>query len=215
MGSGSSGKMLLLGVVSLLAAGCSSATGPWPMPTGYAYHNEEYKAPPGPEPEPVFKQWESRRKGGTAPVVLSTTFENPSETVSDAPAAAEPVTADAIPMAPDTVPVTPVTSESLRAAADELTAQLFKQFGRPAEAVYIDANAATDPGFDKALRESLQAQGVPVATAPGMGPFTLTVSSMELAGDTAGRRVMTLAVTSAGKKVAEATGLYAVSGGTP
>lgn len=35
----------------VVLAGCSSESGPWPMPTGYAYHNNPYKAPPGPEPD--------------------------------------------------------------------------------------------------------------------------------------------------------------------
>ncbi len=44
----------------VLLAGCTEITtsGPRarPMPTGYTYHHDEYKAPPG--PQPVFKKWE-------------------------------------------------------------------------------------------------------------------------------------------------------------
>lgn len=38
-----------LAALSLVLAGCSSDFGPFSMPSGYAHHNKEYKAPPGSE----------------------------------------------------------------------------------------------------------------------------------------------------------------------
>ena len=40
----------------LVLVGCGSSFGPFAMPTGYTYHGQTYKAPPG--PEPYFKKLE-------------------------------------------------------------------------------------------------------------------------------------------------------------
>ncbi len=44
--------LVLLCVSVLLLAACKGGWDPSFMPSGYAYHKEEYKAPPGPKSKP-------------------------------------------------------------------------------------------------------------------------------------------------------------------
>ncbi|HEY8191258.1 MAG TPA: hypothetical protein VIG74_02445, partial [Alphaproteobacteria bacterium] len=118
-------KFAFLVAPLLLAAGCTSDFGPWPMPTGYAYHHSEYHAPPG--PEPVFKKWEKKymnngtdNAGTMAPMNIDTHFSDDTT--------AAPVIAS----------VAPATDLQVwQSAADELARRLFGDFGRPNEAVYL------------------------------------------------------------------------------
>lgn len=57
------------GAACLLLGACTSDYGPYSIPSGYTYHREEYKAPPG--PEPTYQNWDhfpDRNETAVAPI---------------------------------------------------------------------------------------------------------------------------------------------------
>lgn len=192
-------KKLLAATASLaLLAGCTSDFGPWPMPTGYTYHQEQYKAPPG--PEPVFRKWEAElKKESNAPVLpsLDTHLAPYQATVADVSA----VHATAERNDP----------QLWLDAANDLAARLFTKFGKPTESVYIPpgGSAGDRQFFAAALHASLQEQGVTIAAAAGGGPFTL---SYDIRGTVGGRALLTVRLQSGPRTLAEESGSYFVGG---
>ncbi len=192
-------KFTFLAALLLLAAGCTSDFGPWPMPTGYAYHHSEYHAPPG--PEPVFKKWEKEylnkdagdNTGTMAPMNIDTHF-------------ADGTGADVPPMAS----IAPVADlQAWQDAADDLARRLFSSFGRPNEMVYLQSVGAAPDSFRSALRSSLQSQNVKLADNVGGGPFALRYDAQDTG---TGRMLLTVTLMSGATKMAEESGSYAVSG---
>lgn len=191
-------KFVFIAAPLLLAAGCTSDFGPWPMPTGYAYHHSEYPSQPG--PEPVFKKWEkdymNKDKGdnstATVPMNMDTHF------------------ADGAGGIPPMATVAPVTDlQTWQNAADDLTRRLFSGFGRPNETVYLQSAGAAPDAFRSALRSSLQSQNVKLADNIGGGPFALRYDAQGTGG---GRMLLTVTLMSGATKMAEESGSYAVGG---
>lgn len=117
------------------------------MPTGYTYHNEVYKAPPGPEASPPAK-------------IVKTTGMNNMGT--------ETVTMSSPPeLGPDGLPIG--GSSAYDGVADDLVARMIRNFGRPMEPVFVNDSSPMAPS----LRGSLKRNGIPVAVNPGDGPFVL------------------------------------------
>ena len=148
-------KLALLAAPIALAA-CSST----PMPTGYTYHREIYKSPPGPEaPKPavILQTGQDAMNGG--------------------------LSKDGIPYGMRSGDVY-TASASMDAnghwdsAADDLVAMILRDLGRPMEKVFV-------PGADDfvtAMKGSLARHDIPVAMNPGDGPFVI---EHEIAGPTA------------------------------
>jgi hypothetical protein len=179
----------------VLLAGCTQ-NGPWPMPTGYTYHHDEYKAPPG--PQPVFKKWEYRHGVQEEPAPMPMQLEE------------QPVTAaEAVPPPVVAVAAATATTDSWQQAADELVARMVAAFGRPTEAVWLEADTSSPDSinFDKALRHALAAQKIGIADMPGASPFTLHYSAGD-AGDSSGRLLLSLVLTSGGQRVESESGMY-------
>lgn len=186
-------RVLILGTAPLFLAACHSDLGPFPMPTGYAHHDKAYQAPPG--PEPVLKKIEYMR------VPQSVPSEN-----------CEPETAVIVPpkMMPP-VAVVPVDGGAWAGAADELVARLISGFGRMAEPVYILPAPVMGPaeiGFEGALRGALVSQNLPMADAPGMGPYTLRYAISPLPVGEDGRAMVTLTLAGPSGVLQEVSGIY-------
>lgn len=194
-------KEILMAGALLALAGCTSDFGPWPMPTGYTYHTEQHKAPPG--PEPVFKKWEVERKekaqAAEAPVSMDTHFDD-SVIVADAPV---------------TAPLPAVNDPQLWLdAANDLTGRLFGTFGNPTEAVYLPPGTDEEGQFfAAALHAALQGRGFTVAGQPGTGPFTLRYAMNGMGGGNDGRKLLTITMQSGMQNLAEESGIYTVGGG--
>lgn len=196
------GKTMMAAAFVLLT-GCTSDFGPWPFPTGYTYHNEEYKAPAG--PEPVFKKWEAARKsnkkqGAAATPVLDTHFVD-----HKAVAVPQPVSVPASPAIND--------PQLWLSAANDLTGRLFTKFGKPTEPVYLSSPgmAEQDQFFAAALHAALQDQGVAIAAQPGTGPFAMHYKTSDIGG--AGRLLLTITMQSGAQPpLAEESGIYTVGG---
>jgi hypothetical protein len=188
-------KFTLFAAPLLLAAGCTSDFGPWPMPTGYAYHHGEYHAPPG--PEPVFRKWEKEHMNKGV----------------DATSPAPPMNMDTH-FADDTGGIPPMASiapvadlQTWQNAADDLTRRLFSGFGRPNEMVYLQPVGGAPDSFGSALRSSLQSQNVKLADNVGGGPFALRYEAQDTGGE---RMLLTVSLMNGAMKLAEESGSYAV-----
>ena len=179
----------------VLLAGCTQ-NGPWPMPSGYTYHHDEYKAPPG--PKPVFKKWEYKHGVREEPQPMPTQLEGQSVATVPSPA---PV-----------MVVSSTTTNSWQQAADELVSRMVAAFGRPTEAVWLEAdNSSPDSiNFDKVLRNALAAQKIGIADMPGASPFTLHYSVGD-AGDSSGHLLLSLVLMSGGQRVESESGMYKFS----
>lgn len=148
-------KRMVLPLVAVLApvalSACSSAD--MQMPTGYTYHNEIYKAPPGPEASPPAK-------------LISTTS---AASAGNGGAISLPA-ADGSGLSGDNTLSTQIGGpETYAAAADDLVARMLRNFGRPMEPVLVKDSSV----MAGALKSSLTRNGVPVAANPGDGPFVL------------------------------------------
>lgn len=198
------GKTMMTAAAFVLLTGCTSDFGPWPFPTGYTYHNEEYKAPAG--PEPVFKKWEAARKNkkkqDAAPApVLDTHFAARKAKAAQASAPVSP--------SPDTN-----DSQLWLSAANDLTGRLFTKFGKPTEPVYLPSPGAAeqDQFFAAALHAALQDQGAAIAAQPGAGPFSMHYKTNDT-GSGEGRLLLTITMQSGTQTLAEESGIYTVGGG--
>ncbi|MDB5490741.1 MAG: putative lipoprotein [Micavibrio sp.] len=149
-------RLALLAAPVALAA-CSST----PMPTGYTYHNQIYKSPPGPEapkPAKILKSGQDfmNMQGGGSGAGGMTPDGSGGYTAS--------ANMDA--------------NGHWDSAADDLVAMILRDLGKPMEKVFI-------PGADDfvtALKASLVRHDIPVAVNPGDGPFVI---EHDIAGPTA------------------------------
>jgi len=144
-------RALVLTFPALLMA-CSSAE--MHMPTGYVYHNEVYKAPPGPE---AGIQAKVAGQDGAVASTRGMTYMGGESTVMENPPA----------IGPDGLPIGGYAA--YQGVADDLVAKLMRNLGRPMEPVFVNNSSAMAP----ALRASLTRNAVPVAVKPGDGPFVL------------------------------------------
>lgn len=126
------------------------------MPTGYTYHNEVYKAPPGPEASPPAKILNSSSSADTSGLHSQGSVTS---TLSDAErrAAANGAYGD------DGDP------EAFRAVADDLIQRMITNFGRPMEPVFVNKSSP----MTASLKASMGRHEIPVAVNPGDGPFVI------------------------------------------
>lgn len=181
----------------VLLAGCTQ-NGPWPMPTGYTYHHDEYKAPPG--PQPVFKKWEYKHGVREEPQPMPMQLEGQSVATAET--------------APVMAVSSSATTNSWQQAADELVSRMVAAFGRPTEAVWFEADTASPDSinFDKVLRNALAAQKIGIADMPGASPFTLHYSVGD-AGDSSGHLLLSIVLMSGGQRVESESGMYKFTDG--
>lgn len=120
------------------------------MPTGYTYHDQVYKAPPGPEA--------NVKEAKIIHVDTSGMNKVGSETVTMGSA-----------LPPGFDPNDPAIKEQLRLTADELIARLLRNLGRPMEPTFVlDSSPLT-----AALKDSMTRNNLPIAVNPGDGPFVI------------------------------------------
>lgn len=200
--------MIAFATASLSLAACSDL-GPTPMPSGYTYHSDTYKAPPG--PEPIFRQWGMAYDADSSwiPEDMSTSIDDSAMTDHDR--AAVEVTTPMV--APISQPA-PSLHDKLRwqDASRDLLSRLVSSFGQPAEAVYLKPGSGTADmmrHFSDALFVAMTEQGMTVAAQPGMGPFAMQYSAGDIG--TPGRVLLTLTLMSGGQIAAEESGIYTVS----
>lgn len=199
-------RILLLGAPLMLGA-CTSDFGPYPMPTGYHYHDRIPPTPPG--PEPVRKKIEHMR-------TAQSVDKNGQPC---APCAAEPVAMSSVPSGMESPAITaaPVAGVSVapagnwNLAAADLTHRLATQFGIISEPVFINPASLDSPhelGLERALRAAMMTQGYKIAQTPGQSPFRLdyTVSGPE----TGSRTMVRISLKSGENTVSEQSGLYEV-----
>lgn len=120
------------------------------MPTGYTYHDQVYKAPPGPEA--------NVKEAKIIHVDTSRMNNMMTETVTMGSA-----------LPPGFDPNDPAIAAQLRLTADELIARLLRNLGRPMEPTYVlDSSPLT-----AALKDSMARNQLPIAANPGDGPFVI------------------------------------------
>lgn len=125
-----------------LVAACSAT----PMPTGYTYHNEVYKAPPGPEasrPAHIVETSGMTQTGSMSATLSEEEQRRLAQGSSDA--------------------------EAFRSVSDELVRLMLANFGRPMEPSYINDSSP----MTASLKASFAAHSIPVAVNPGDGPFVI------------------------------------------
>ena len=146
--------ILLAALTAPLGLAACADQGPWPLPTGYTYENGRYQAPPG--PQPVFKKIEAEH--------LASDHVN-----EPAPVARTSST---------TTTEIMTTTSVAGGAVGPLVDQLFGDFGKPAEPVWIApaAGTAASPSFEAQLRAALDARGVKASDNAGGGPFGIHYS---------------------------------------
>lgn len=205
-------RMVLVGAPLVLTA-CHSDLGPFPMPTGYKYHDERYKAPPG--PEPVFK----KIKHDLQEEFSEEAADDKTECVKvchDDEAALKEAPAPAMMPAMAPPPVAAVREGEWDYAGNDLAMRLIDSFGRPTEPVYIrPAAMAADMELEKALRHALLDRGFNIAPAPGMGPFVLDYAHHSLSVGEGNRHMINVVLTSRGESVAEVSGIYEIGAPVP
>jgi hypothetical protein len=131
---------LLCAPVALMA--CSSL----PMPTGYTYHNEVYKAPPGPEASRPAKIVDTNGMSQTGSMSATLSEEEQRRLAQGS-----------------------MDAEAFRGVADELVRMMLTNFGRPMEPSFINESSP----LTASLKASFAAHGIPVALNPGDGPFVI------------------------------------------
>lgn len=191
------GKMVFCAAMLFALGACESHGGP--MPTGYTYHQGQYKAPPGPEAAPVFKVWDSKEMvHQPAEAVMGTTMMEPSTVPVPGAVAATPASAASYDMG------------ALDMAASDLVKRMIAQTGQPMEPVYMESGQ--NMAFEASLRNALQGHGVKLAPMPGAGPFTLRYV---IGGAVSyGQQSISISLTaSGGMPVGAADGMYTLSGG--
>lgn len=169
----------------LVITACSADLGPGPMPTGYAHHNEAYKAQPGPRPVMMKKHLLDNQ-------CREVREYHPNR---DGNACGE-MTVE--PMA------TPVSGGDWNAAAEDLIGRMVNELGKPMESVYVEPG--NEPGLESALNGAMQARAIPVATAPGVGPFSLQYIVQPIEGSSK----VNVTLKSIGSAVHEVSGVYEV-----
>lgn len=187
-------RVFLLGAPLILAA-CTSDFGPYPMPTGYTYHGDVYKAPPG--PEPVLKRIEHANDAPQPPVQVDAGM--PAQDVY----VASPIVVQSAP------------GEAWDNAARELVTRMTGSFGMPTEAVYLRAADMASPAevnLEQALRGVMTQSGFQMAAGPGSGPYTLHYAVSPLSGVSDGSRMMvTITLMGRDGAVAEESGIYTLN----
>jgi hypothetical protein len=133
--------VLFCAPVALVAA-CSAT----PMPTGYTYHNEVYRAPPGPEasrPAHIVATNGMTQTGSMSATLSEEEQRRLAQGSRDA--------------------------EAFRSVADELVRLMLVNFGRPMEPSFINDSSP----MTASLKASFAAHSIPVAVNPGDGPFVI------------------------------------------
>jgi hypothetical protein len=200
--------------IPFLLTACHSDFGPYPMPTGYKYHDTSYKTPPG--PEPVAKNIEDRIEHIHSPNYFQLKKVQPTHTmpVEQVSPPVAPELNESMPMfAPEPALMAPPVTGSWDQAAFDLVRRLVDGFGTPTESIFV----RPAPGFSQAemnlemsLRKALQDKGLSIAPAPGMGPFELHYSFSDLENISASERIMVNIELrdSQGNVLAQESGIY-------
>lgn len=126
------------------------------MPTGYTYHNEVYKAPPGPEASPPAHILNTGTHADTSHLHSQGRLTS---TLSEA----EQHAARGGAYGDDGDP------EAFRGVADDLIARMVANFGRPMEPVFVNQSSP----MTASLKASMRRHEIPVAVNPGDGPFVI------------------------------------------
>ncbi len=202
---------LLLGAPLFLTA-CHSHFGPYPMPSGYTYHERQHKAPPG--PEPVLKKIEHMEPARS---VDGHHHKDCPETCPEMYNGHHHMSSHggmhATPAATVTIGEPLMASGPWDNAAQDLVRRLVNGFGTPVEPVFIrpaDMGSASEIAMERALRGAMTQSGFTLAPAPGMGPYTLHYAATPLQVGDGSRMMVTITLAGDNGAVAEESGIYAV-----
>jgi len=194
-------RIILLAIPFFLTA-CHSDMGPFPMPSGYAHHDKQYKAAPG--PEPIFKKIEHMKMPQSIPST---------HTDRQAPVAItqEPFTTT------EPMSVTASDNSDWDYAANDLIRRLIDGFGQPTEPVYLqraDNASEKDMNIEQALHRTMTSHGINITPAPGLAAFTLDYEAHALEIGDGSRIMISVALTRKGTQLAGESGIYSL-GDTP
>lgn len=190
---------------SFMLSSCNTLFGPSAMPTGYAHHNTEYKAPPG--KKPILKTWEEWTDANQP---LMQTSVPPGTVVAGSPA---------MPMHSGMMaPMGTVNPELWQNASRDLISRLDQTYGRPMVPVFVSSTggqvgfSAMKPGiaspeFENALKSAMFDQGWATAVAPAPNVISMTYDINPL-GD--GRSVLSLVLSGNAMRPLDISGIYNV-----
>lgn len=140
-------------VLSAILAACSSTA----MPTGYTYHHEIYRTPPGPEakePAKILASGQDVESGASGTNNMGgASGHGLGMNGQDVYTASAHMDADG----------------RWDMAADELVQKILRDLGRPMEKVHVPGNN----DFVTALKASLARHNIPVMDRVGDGPFVI------------------------------------------
>ena len=178
--------------VPFLLTACAGSIEPGPMPTGYKYHNGNYKAPAG--AEPAF--WERGSLHSQSRELA------PGEGLSGADSS--PIESQSMSISAEAIAWLPASRELVNRIKDRL--------GYPAEPTFFEGmNGKTIPGFEEALKVATSEQSWPTAATRGSGPFHLAYSATPSDPASPSRLLLTISLTvSKSSFVIEESGVYAI-----
>jgi hypothetical protein len=110
-------------------------------------------------------------------------------------------------------PSTFTEDANFTSAAQDLLDKLTREFGQPAEPVWLSPVNIDDPrnhDFEKAMRQAMMDNDYKIAYRPGEGPFTLVYGVNDHAGG-ASQAMITISLLSGDMQIAEKSGVYPIS----
>jgi hypothetical protein len=208
-------RALLLGAPLLLAA-CAPDFGPYPMPGGYTHDAAQYGAPGA--RTPAFENRMFENHGGAyqaphaAPPAAFADNGPPMPAVPPPQVMGQPTMSD-MGVTAIAAPAASPVSASWREAADDLVARLARDFGQPAESVYIHntARSRAEHDYENALRVALPGHGFNVAE--NGAPFVIEYGLLPVSGSSQVK--LNLTVISGGQPAATESGVYNINGVEP
>lgn len=166
--------------VPLLLSACGKDWGPGPMPTGYTYQGDVYKAAPGPRPGKFDDRLGTQDKdvvpyhpGGHGTMLGQSGHEAGIYVVS-----------------------------TWSIVAQDLIDRMLVELGKPMETVYVVPGDF--PALEDALRQAMVNRTIPVSLRNGDGPFTLQYIVTRIPNSNA----VSVTLMSVGSKVHEVNGVY-------
>lgn len=157
-------RMIMMGLPLIALTACSNNFGPFSVPSGYTYHADKYKAPPGPELVRggfVTPKHEEQEEEFTAPELEETPEVAIEENIEIQETLVDPVL---LSLDPDKVLL----------AANKILDRIEVKFGKLTEPLYLkaaDPDESLNPDFEKALRQAMNSRGYDLAPVPGHSPF--------------------------------------------
>lgn len=208
-----------------------NAPGLSPMPTGYIYHGQAFKAPP--EQKSDFKMLEESfdpKKAAPAQAApLMEEYAPPAPVVQSVPVGEGMPMGQAVPQdlsvsgaVVEQAPLFPAATSSAVAgspeewatAAADLAARLERRFGHPAGTIRVvpgggDASSITALS---AFRSALQAQGYRIDSSSNAAKYMFHYKPKSLGLSGASRVLVTVTLMDGDKKAAEESGIYTIDG---